>query len=379
MISAGLKTIFRNHRVLITVGSGGVGKTTISAALGIAAAQMGLRVLVLTIDPSKRLASTLGIDTQNGNDQEVKIDLGQVSGRLTAAVLDSQSVFDQFLSSANTSGIDLDKLKTNRLYRELSTTLAGSQEFTALQRLYSSYKSGEFDLVILDTPPTQHARDFLSAPERIRALFQESVTQWFSEPSKPTGLISAILNRSTRVALKALEILTGEEFVESLIDFFRGVRSIQKALRQRTEDVQKLLVAKETGFLLVTSFDRAKIQEGVGLVQDLKARGSQVVACVLNRANVEDIDRLDPKVSGTDSGAIPERLRAAQIELNQIYDSFVQDSLQREKYWQETEEFFDDQILVLKIPEYRIDIAGIESLMALATTLGSMSATKPTR
>ena len=239
--------------MIVCAGSGGVGKTTIASAIGVRASQIGLRALVLTVDPAKRLATALGLDLNANEDRRVP--LSNVTGTLSAAVIDSKKVFDGFIAKHSQQAEVVERIMRNRLYQQMSTTLAGSQEFTALERLLQSHESGQYDLVVLDTPPTKHAMDFLTAPQRINSLFQEGITKWFMGSSeKSQGFISSLISRGTRTVLKSLESLTGGPFIEELIDFFSAVRSIQQVLRDRSQAVETLLMSEETKFIVVTSF-----------------------------------------------------------------------------------------------------------------------------
>ncbi len=162
-----MRQLIENHRVIVCTGSGGVGKTTLSAALGVLAARMGKRVLVLTIDPARRLATTLGID--QGAD-EVWVPGQRYAGSLHAGMIDQARIFAAYIRRNATDQATIDGLFNNALYQQLSTTLSGSQEFTSLSKLVDTASSGHYDLVILDTPPVAHAVDFLHAPEKFGAF-----------------------------------------------------------------------------------------------------------------------------------------------------------------------------------------------------------------
>jgi len=372
-----LDELLKKHKVIVCVGSGGVGKTTMSAALAIRARQLELRTLVITVDPAKRLATAMGLDL-TGIEERVVPNLSGVTtkGVLSAAIIDSKKTFDAFVMKHSTDPELVRKLAKNRLYQQLSTTLSGSQEFTSLERLLQAVESNAYDLVILDTPPTQHAIDFLSAPERIRNLFQDTITKWFMNPGensgflassfKGQGLIGALIGRGTRVALKSLEVLTGARFIDELIDFFQSVQSIQKTLRDRTEKINQILMSKDATFFLVTSFDAAKLVEARHLSGHLDRYGYNLGACILNRAFPESLPDLENlKLQ------IPEYLQPAAGRLVAFHTRVKNDHEQRFKLFRDFEEKIDSKVIVVRVPEYRDDLFGLEDLESLARFLGA--------
>ena len=171
MTTATLQPLLEKHRVLLCVGSGGVGKTTITAALGLAAALRGKRVLCLTIDPARRLANSLGLDRMTSEATRVEPRHFEnhglsVTGSLTVMMLDTKRTFDELVVRHASSPEARDRILQNKLYQYVSTNLAGTQEYMAMEKLMSVKADADFDLIILDTPPTSNALDFLDAPER---------------------------------------------------------------------------------------------------------------------------------------------------------------------------------------------------------------------
>lgn len=342
-----------------------------AAALSIRARQLGLRTLVITVDPAKRLATAMGLDLSGVEEKIVPHLSGETpTGVLSAAIIDSKRTFDDFILRHSTDPDLIRRLAKNRLYHQLSTTLAGSQEFTALERLLQAYESNKYDLVVLDTPPTQHAIDFLSAPERIRSLFQDAITKWFMNPSENSGflgqgLIGALIGRGTRVALKSLEVLTGARFIEELIDFFHSVQSIQTTLRDRTEKINGILKSKASTFILVTSFDAAKLIEARHLSGHLERFGYSLGACILNRAfpeNLSDFENLQAQ--------IPAELQDAARRLVEFHAVVKRDHEARFSLFKEFETKIDARVTVVRVPEYRQDLFGLEDLESLARFLG---------
>ncbi|RME16862.1 MAG: ArsA family ATPase [Bdellovibrio sp.] len=272
--------LIEQHKILICVGSGGVGKTTFSASLALRSAQKGYKTLVLTIDPSKRLATSLGLSL----DKPEVVEVPKTGGKLFASTLHSEKIFEEFIKSVSKNPLKAQKLLNNRLYRLMATSLSGSQEFTSMEMLMSIIAKREFDKVILDTPPAQHAKDFLQAPENFSNLFQESVIKWFIRSYDNMGLVKKIFKKSTHLALKVLQRLTGSEFMEELSDFFEGLSDIREALLEESQKVMCLLREPTTGFVLVTGFDASKLWDALSFSSQIKKQGFGLRYVILNRA-----------------------------------------------------------------------------------------------
>lgn len=329
-----------------------------SAAIGVRAAQLGRRTLVLTVDPAKRLAAALGLDL--GDDSDKPVSIANVPGTLHAAVIDSKKIFDRFISTHSKQAEVVERIQRNRLYQQMSTTLSGSQEFTALERLLQAVESGDYDLVVLDTPPTKHAMDFLTAPQRINSLFQDAVTKWFLSPDeKPKGIIASIVGRGTRTVLNSLERLTGGPFIEELIDFFAAVRSIQQVLRERSERAHQLLMSETTRFVVVTSFDAAKLLEAKYLQGQLKRLGYRFSAVVINRA----FPQWMPDHVATAGGS------EAVEKVRKFFETFREYYANRYTLYDEFAKGLSGEVVVIRIPEYRQDVHGLEDLTDLAKAM----------
>jgi anion-transporting ArsA/GET3 family ATPase len=276
--------LLKAKKVIICCGSGGVGKTTLAAALGVKGAELGLKVLVLTIDPARRLATSLGL-TDLGDEEVKNVNEGQFKGALYASMLNMKRTFDEFITSMAPSAAVADRVLNNNIYKQISTALNGSQEYTALEKLLQAANSGGYDLIILDTPPTKHAMDFLNAPVKIHTLFQDSIIKWFLMPFTTLDRLSlGLMNRGTRAAFKAFEKIGGSEFLGSLTEFFSSIRAWQKLLRDRTAEVHRLLTSDATGFVLVTGFNSVRIDEARFFEKSLKRGGYSLSAIIVNRA-----------------------------------------------------------------------------------------------
>lgn len=280
-----------NTKTLICIGSGGVGKTTLSASLAVGYAYEGKKVLVLTIDPSLRLAQALGIKT-DGEVYPVALP-AESKGQLYSGVINHQKTFDWFIQTASNNA-DVSHLLNNRLYQQLSGRLSGSQEFTSLISLYRHVNSGLYDLVILDTPPSQHTWNFLKAPEKISALFNEGVASWFRQSDGGNvSLFKKVLNLGTTQVLKALEMLTGSHFMKELSAFFQAIQNWQGPLESYVMNCHRLLVSKDTEFFLITALDSSRISEAQKLSREILKQGYRLSTVVVNRVPVWTSDKAD--------------------------------------------------------------------------------------
>ncbi|OFZ20375.1 MAG: hypothetical protein A2Z20_07870 [Bdellovibrionales bacterium RBG_16_40_8] len=344
--------ILKSCKVLICVGSGGVGKTTTSAALGVRAAQIGLKVLVMTIDPAKRLKAALGIGDNSSSG--VKVAGQNYSGQLYATLLNAEEIFKKFILSASTDAELAERLLRNKLYEQLSTTLSGSQEFTSLLQLSKIVDEEEYDLVILDTPPAQHAVDFLEAPAKINALFQDSMVRWFVGDNNEGGFIRKIISRGTQTVLHALEKITGSNFMRELSDFFVSIRAVQNQIGQRSEQVQKIITRPTTVFFLITAFDQAKLREGELLHNYLEGRGCHMKAVLINRAF-------------SIWGGVVERPKHPQLQ--QIYEGWRGYHEQREQIFAQFSKKWSKKLPVARIPDLNSDISGLNGLEVVANEI----------
>lgn len=346
----------KKHRVLICAGTGGVGKTTLSASLGILAAQEGLRVLVLTIDPALRLAQALGIEKGEGRDTDVP----GVPG-LRAAMMDPRREFDEFVLGS-VDNVVAKGLFNNRLYQQLVSNLNGSQEFTSLIRLLHSAKSKEYDLVILDTPPMQNAVDFLKAPERLYALFQDSVIGWFSGREENQGWIRRTISRGSRIVTGALENVTGSTFIAELKDFFSHLAHLQKKVSAVSAQVGELLHEPTTGFVLVTGFDETKLKEAVEFQADLAEENLNLRAVVVNRWFPEW--SVDAELSGQSFEHDPDFAK-----LKAFYDRFSEFFKHRQSIYNQFESQVGRSVPVVKLPDFNNNVLGIEDLGKMAKVI----------
>jgi anion-transporting ArsA/GET3 family ATPase len=351
--------LLKTKKVLICCGSGGVGKTTVSASLGVRAAELGLKALVLTIDPARRLATSLGLEQLDEVEKRIAPD--DFSGELYAAMLDVKKTFDEFIMKLAPTPEAGEKVLQNHIYRQISTTLNGSQEYTALEKLLQAVSSEKYDIVILDTPPTKHAIDFLNAPVKIHSLFQDSIIKWFLMPFTTIDKISlGLMNRGTKAALKVFEKIVGSEFLSMLTEFFASIRDWQKILRDRTAEVHRLLTSSHTGFILVTGYNSVRIEEARFFERSLKGGGYSLSAIIVNRAFPEWDEKSNlQKTSYLNTSDNLAKLRTYYVEMHSFF------KVQEEAFKSFAMEPRQG-VIFLRVPDFDEDVHDVSSLKKLA-------------
>jgi anion-transporting ArsA/GET3 family ATPase len=289
-----LAEVMARHSVVVCAGSGGVGKTTTAAALAIHGALQGRRTMVLTIDPARRLADALGLRTV-GNEARA-VDLPG-KGSLTAMMLDQKGAWDALVERYAPSPEVSQRILANRFYQHLSGSFAGSQEYMAIEQLAELHASGRYDLIVVDTPPTRHALDFLDAPKRIAAFLDRKVIRWFVKPYFSAGWATIrVVNRAAGTLLRRLEDATGVTALVEISDFFNSMSALFDGFEQRVQAVDRLLRAKTTAFVLVGTPEEQVLSEADEFVQQLTALHIPLRAMVFNRVHHEtamDLRRLD--------------------------------------------------------------------------------------
>lgn len=287
----GLTPLLDSRRVILCVGCGGVGKTTTTAALGLAAARRGKRVLCLTIDPARRLSQSLGLREMKTEAQriapEVFTSAGiDVKGSMTVMMLDAKNTFDGLVASLAPTPAQRDKILNNVLYKYISTSLAGTQEYMAMEKLYAVKGDPNYDIILLDTPPTDNALDFLDAPERLIGAIDSAATRWFVEAFQQSGKLSLnLLARSAAAILRGIGKLTGGGFLEQVAAFITEVNSLFGGWRQRADEVAKALRGPDVAYVLVTTPDPLAIREVLYFAERLRRQEMRRDAFVVNRVH----------------------------------------------------------------------------------------------
>ncbi len=290
-------------RICIVAGSGGVGKTTASAALALGLAAAGQRVAVVTIDPARRLADALGLEELGNEPRMVDPALLEthgieMRGELWAMMLDPKATFDGLIDKLAPDARTRDDVLGNRIYAQLSSAIAGSQEFSAVAKLYDLHRDGNYDAIVLDTPPSRNALDFLDAPDRLTDFFDGRALKLFLVP---TGIAARVMGAGTSVVFGILKKLTGVNLLEDMSVLLRSMGALIDGFRERAAAVKALLADPATTFLIVASPQREPVAEAIFFRQKLREARMPFGGLIVNRV----------AVLGEDEHDDPETIRAA--------------------------------------------------------------------
>ena len=275
--AASLRELVEQRAILVCCGSGGVGKTTTAAALAVEAARSGRRAVVVTIDPAKRLADALGLAGLTGT--PAKID-GDWPGELWALMLDTKSTFDELVVGNASDPVQAERILQNRFYRNISGALSGTQEYMAMEKLYELHEQSDFDLVVVDTPPTRNALDFIDAPRRLSKFLDHRLFRMVTSPGR--GIVKAV-NVAAQTFLRTVAKVVGAEVIDDAIAFFQAFEGMEQGFRDRAEAVFHLLSDDDTAFVLVASPRSDTIEEARFFAEKLGEANIAVRALIVNR------------------------------------------------------------------------------------------------
>ena len=335
--SAALQRILSDRHILIVVGSGGVGKTTTAATLALLAALQGRKVLVLTIDPARRLADALGLGALGHDIQQVPVEkLQQVAaqrgsvpvagGRLDAMMLDQKRAFDEVVLRYAQGDALQQRIMNNAIYQQIASSLAGSHEYAAVSKLYELSVDGRYDLIVLDTPPTENALDFLDAPDKVSQAVDSPTLQWIAKPTAQAGTWGLrMLGMGGAFVMRGLARFVGSQFLQQMAEFFVEFSQVMTGFRDRAQKVQELLRKPEVGFVLVCSPEPLSIDEALYFHERLVRARMTIGACVVNRVHkagplaptdLEPLLRSRPELAGYAS----DDLQKLAADLGRTYD-----------------------------------------------------------
>ena len=305
-----LPDLVAERSVVVCCGSGGVGKTTVSATFALAAARAGRRSCVVTVDPARRLADALGVESLPNTPSEVE---GDWPGHLHALMLDSKGTFDDLVQRYARTPEQAEAILTNRLYQNLAGALSGTQEYMAMEKLYELVHSEEFDIVVVDTPPTRNALDLLDAPRRLTRFLENRL---FRALLVPTRMSLRAVGVATQALLKTISKVAGAEIVQDAVGFFQAFEGMEDGFRSRASAVHDLLADPATAYVLVTSARPDALTEAGFFAERLAEREVAVAALVVNRI-APSFGVVDRAV-GADSAAALDTLEANLAALNAL-------------------------------------------------------------
>jgi anion-transporting ArsA/GET3 family ATPase len=324
-----LAEVVEQRHIVICCGTGGVGKTTTAAALAIEGARRGRDTVVVTIDPAKRLANTLGLEHLSNSPHEIArstwdpAGVAPPGGRLHALMLDTEATFDQLVQTYALNEEQSDRILANRFYRNIAGALGGTQEYMAMEKLYELHDRGGFELIVVDTPPTRHALDFLDAPRRLTRMLDNRVFRMLMVPTRGVVRVGSV---AAQAFLRTVSRVVGTEAVDDVVSFFRAFEGMEGGFRERANAVMQLLAADDTAFVLVTSPRRDAVEEAEYFAARLADGKFAVDALVVNRVHATygstepDVLRARAATLAAQTGDAPARLAAAFANLADFED-----------------------------------------------------------
>ncbi len=378
-------------RIVVCVGSGGVGKTTIAATIALRGAIAGRRVMVLTIDPARRLAQSLGLNTLRAGGERVGVEhlavAGQrLGGTLSAGMLDQKSAWDEFIARHAPNHEVRDTLLANEFYQRLSRSFAGSTEYMAIEELCRIDETGAFDLIVLDTPPTGHALEFLEAPQRLEDFFDHTTMAWLVRPTMSAGWsVWKTASRSVRFIFERIEEATGLQALAQIADFFVAIEQLIDGITARSRKVKSLLHSPDTAFVLVSGPDEQVLEDADGLAASMRALGMPLKGVVMNRVHAAAPGLDDEAMTAAALGRIVATLGVAGVDAE--VSAWLESTLESARVQAAAEavrrEAFEDalpaDVAFVSVPEQRRDVHDLASLAALGDFFGETSAPNAAR
>jgi anion-transporting ArsA/GET3 family ATPase len=389
--ASSIEQLLAAKEIVVFCGSGGVGKTSVaaSAALG-AATRLGGKVLVLTIDPARRLATALGLERLGNVAHPVPADALKAAGieprgELWAAMLDTKQSWDDLVLSHAKDEETAYRILENRLYHNITARFVQSHDYIAMERLYEVHASGDYDLIIIDTPPTRNAIDFLEAPKRMAEFFGGRLLRWLTLPYRVGGRRGTrVLNVASKPFYTMADRILGSKFLEDIAEFFMSFQTMYDGFVERAHAVERLLHDRRTTFAVVTTLEAAPLHEAERFCAELRDRDFHLGALVLNKtlpdyllsaegdaaAGVfcEDAGALADAVAAADGPALEDRARTARV-LRTIGESFRNFAVVAKREAELRAELAKAPEIVTRIPNFEVDIGDVAGLAAIADCL----------
>ena len=389
--STTLEQLFARKEIVVFCGSGGVGKTSVAAAAALgASARLGGKTLVLTIDPAKRLATALGLGGIGNEAHRVPAEVLKAAGleprgELWAAMLDTKQSWDDLVRRHAPDRETADRILENRLYANLTARFVQSHDYIAMERLFEIHATGEYDLIMVDTPPTRNAVDFLDAPARMAEFFGGRLLRWLTLPYRVGGKRGVrMINVASRPFYQLADRVLGSKFLQDIAEFFLNFQSMYEGFVDRAQAVERLLHDRRTTFAVVTTLEAAPLYEAEHFCAELRDRSFHLGALVLNKTLPDSL--LDPDGAAAaatfadQSRPIAEQLasqphpaladpeRTARV-LRTIAESYTNFSVVAMREAELRAELARVPDVVARVPGFEHDISDVESLGAICGAL----------
>jgi anion-transporting ArsA/GET3 family ATPase len=380
-----LEPLLAAKEIVICCGSGGVGKTTTAAAAAAsAAAHLGGKVLVITVDPARRLANALGLERFGNVETPVPPELFQAAGvrprgELWAAMLDTKQSWDALVRTHAPDAATRDAILANPLYENITGRFVQSHDYIAMERLYDIHSSGRYDLIIVDTPPTRNAIDFLEAPERMADFFSSRLLRWLTVPAR-----SRLVTVASKPFYTVADRILGSQFLQDIAEFFLLFQTMYDGFVQRAEAVTRLLSDKRTTFVVVSTLETSPVREAEFFVDALSQRKLHLGAVVLNRvlpdwfvdrdatAAAQRLCQAGDELAGALTGGDPagpgERAQVARV-LHEVGESFLNFQVVAKREAEQRAELAAVPDVVATVPYADHDITDLAGLLELGESL----------
>ncbi|HUP85304.1 MAG TPA: ArsA-related P-loop ATPase [Acidimicrobiales bacterium] len=384
--SGSMEQLLAAKEVAVFCGSGGVGKTTTAAAVAaMVAVRQGGKVLVLTVDPAKRLANALGLEGFGNIEKPVPLSAFTGAGvtprgELWAAMLDTKQSWDNLVRRHAPDDVTTQKILSNPLYQNISGRFVQSHDYIAMERLYEIHSEGNYDLIVVDTPPTRNALDFLEAPERMADFFSSRFLRLLTAPAR-----SRFVNFATKPFYQVADRILGSQFLEDISEFFILFQTMYDGFVDRARAVERLLHDRRTTFAVVSTLEPAPADEAEFFIRALAEKGFHLGALVLNKvlpaylldvaagsAADELIARADEVAAAVGGSAEPAQVARVLVE---IAESFQRFHVVAQREAEERAELAAVPEVVAAVPYFDSDIHDLAGLLRLGESLWTRSTT----
>ena len=363
------KDLFQK-KLVICVGAGGVGKTSMAAAMGVEAALQGKKVLVLTIDPAKRLANSLGLEEFGNEAKEIDLSsLKESEGELWAMMLDGKHAFHELINRVTKDEKTKKDIYNNNIYQSIAESIVGNQEYMATEKLYDVVESGKYDFIILDTPPVKNALDFLESPGKMAQFVDKRVMKWFIQSSGDRKrLLGRLLSGTSGALFRLLGHVFGKEFLEDIVIFFNNFKGLYEGFHERHQAVEQLFRDKDTSFVIVCAPTEPAVEVSNFFVKELRRREMPLVGVIANQCHLlkkqsdsfpqslkEEIEKTGESISSGVGAIFYARLSMAYRRLEMLHNF-------EQRLVQDIEEGLGKEQFLQRIPRLAGEVHDIQAL-----------------